>query len=264
MAGDGDMANIAVDSALQLVARNQMKIKAVLSPDKALPYLIAAKNSITTLQGLQGKNFGIGRTGSLDQTLTQMVMRKNGVDPDKVQYVGVGQPADRATALSVGAIDATTMSIGVWMSLPKKDGLHVLVDDATYFAAAPVVNKVNVVRDDVLQSKRDQITAVTRAIILASRDFANNPELWVNAMAIARPDVSHADLETLAQAFKYSWSVNGGLNKDELNTTEDASYAGPDYKDLRKVSFDEWVDLSVIQTVLKSIGVSPVSDKPST
>ena len=51
MAGQGDMANIAVDSALQLVARNQMKIKAVLSPDKSLPYLVAAKNAITTVKG---------------------------------------------------------------------------------------------------------------------------------------------------------------------------------------------------------------------
>jgi len=263
MAGEGDMANISVDSALQLVARNQMKIKAVLSPNKALPFLIAAKNAITTVKGLEGKSFGIGRVGSVDQTLSMMVMRKNATDPDKVQYVGVGQPAQRADALAVGAIDATTMSIGVWMSLPNKNGLHVLVDQPTYFAAAPVVDKVNVVRDDVLKSKRDQIAAVTKAIMLASRDFSNNPKLWVDAMVVARPDVSRADLETLAAAFKLSWSVNGGLNKEELLNTVAATYQGPDYKDLRKVSFEEWVDLSIIESVLKSVGVSSISDKPT-
>jgi len=192
-----------------------------------------------------------------------MVMRKNGTDPDKVQYVGVGQPAQRADALAVGAIDATTMSIGVWMSLPKKDGLHVLVDQPSYFAAAPVVDKVNVVRDDVLKSKRDQIAAVTKAIMLASRDFSNNPKLWVDAMVKARPDVSRADLEALGDAFKQSWSVNGGLNKTELQSTVEATYQGPDYKDLRKVALDEWVDLSIIESTLKSIGVSPISDKPT-
>jgi len=263
MSGEGDMANISVDSVLQLTARNQMKIKAVLSPNKSLPYLVAAKNAITTIKGLEGKNFGIGRTGSLDHTLTMMVMRKSGTDPDKVQYVGVGQPAQRADALAVGAIDATTMSIGVWLSMPKKDGLHVLVDQPTYFAAASVIDKVNVVRDDVLKSKQSEITAVTKAIILASRDFANNPKIWVDAMVVARPDVKRADLEALAEAFKYSWSVNGGLNKDELNNTVEATYQGPDYKDLRKISFDEWVDLSIVQSVLKSVGVSPLSDKPT-
>jgi NitT/TauT family transport system substrate-binding protein len=263
MAGEGDMANIAVDSALQLVARNQMKIKAVLSPDKSLPYLVAAKNAITTVKGLEGKNFGIGRVGSLDHTLTMMVMRKSSTDPDKVQYVGVGQPADRASALMAGAIDATTVSIGVWLSMPKKDGLHILVDQPTYYAAAPVVAKVNVVRDEVLQSKRAEITAVTTAIIKASRDFATNPKIWVDAMVAARPDVKRADLEMLAEAFKYSWSVNGGLNKEELMTTQEADYQGPDYKDLRKVGIDEWVDLSIIQSVLKSVGVSSLTDKPT-
>jgi NitT/TauT family transport system substrate-binding protein len=155
------------------------------------------------------------------------------------------------------------MSIGVWLSMPKKDGLHVLVDQPTYYAGAPVVAKVNVVRDDVLQSKRAEITAVTTAIIKASRDFATNPKMWVDAMVVARPDVSRSDLEALAEAFKYSWSVNGGLNKDELTTTEEADYQGPDYKDLRKVGIDEWVDLSVIQSVLKSVGISSLTDKPT-
>jgi NitT/TauT family transport system substrate-binding protein len=263
MAGEGDMANISVDSALQLVARNQMKIKAVLSPNKSLPFLIAAKNAITSVKGLEGKSFGIGRIGSVDQTLSMMVMRKNGTDPEKVQYVGIGQPATRAEALAAGAIDATTMSIGVWMTMPNKNGLHVLVDQPAYFAAAPVVDKVNVVRDDVLRSKRDQVAAVTKAIITASRDFANDPKLWVDAMVKARPDVSRADLETLAAAFKYSWSVNGGLNKEELTNTVETTYLGPDYKDLRKISFEEWVDLSIIESILKSIGVSPLSDKPT-
>lgn len=263
MAGEGDMANISVDSALQLVARNQMKLKAVLSPNKSLPFLIAAKNAIGSVKDLEGKSFGIGRVGSVDHTLSMTVMRKNGADPDKVQYVGIGQPATRADSLAAGAIDATTMSIGVWMSMPKKDGLKVLVDQPSYFAAAPVVDKVNVVRDEVLQAKRDQITRVTRAIIAASRDFANEPQKWVDAMVVARPDVPKANLEALAAAFKFSWSVNGGLNKEELLNTVETTYKGPDYKDLRKVPFEEWVDLSVIDPILKSVGVSPLSDKPT-
>ena len=104
---------------------------------------------------------------------------------------------------------------------------------------------------------------MTTAIIKASRDFATNPKMWVDAMVVARPDVARSDLEALAEAFKYSWSVNGGLNKDDLQTTTNTDYEGPDYKDLRKVSFDEWVDLSIIQSVLKSVGVSPLSDKPT-
>ena len=262
-AGEGDMANISVDLALQLVARKQMNIKAVLSPNKSLPFLIAAKDSIGSVADLAGKSFGVGRIGSLDYSLSTAVMRKQGLDPAKVNFVAAGQPNERGVALASGQIDATTMSIGVWLALKDKTGLKVLVSQDDYYAAAPVLNKVNVVTDDVLKNKRDQVEAVTRALIKASRDFSKNPELWVDAMVKARPDVDRKTLETLAQSFVGSWSVNGGLNKDELQNTVDWSYQGPDYKDLPKVSLADWVDLSVIEDVLKTEGVAPNYDQPS-
>ena len=49
-AGEGEMANISVDAVLQLVGRDQLKLKAVVSPNKALPFLIAAKSEIDTPQ----------------------------------------------------------------------------------------------------------------------------------------------------------------------------------------------------------------------
>ena len=58
------MANISLDTALQLVGRDQMKLKGVVSPDKALPFMIAAKKSIATPQDLNGKVFGVARVGS--------------------------------------------------------------------------------------------------------------------------------------------------------------------------------------------------------
>ena len=215
-AGEGDMANIAVDAALQLVARDQLKLKAVISPNKSLPFLIAGKDSIRALPDLEGKSFGIGRVGSLDHQPQHQGARERGGRPDKIDFVAIGQPNVRAQALAAGQIDATTMSIGVWLSIPDRTGLAVLVPVDDYFAAAPVINKVNVVPDAVLSAKHDQVAAVVRALIKASRDFASQPELWVDAMAMARPDVDRATLEMLARSFTGSWSVNGGLNRNEL------------------------------------------------
>lgn len=261
-AGEGDMGNVSVDAVLQLVARDQMKLKAVISPNKSLPYLIAAKEGIASVADLQGKNYGIGRIGSLDHTLTVKVLNAQDVKVDQVNFVGIGQPAVRAQALAGGQIDATTVSIGVWMSLPDKDGLKVLLDQDAYYEAAPVVNKVNVVTEEVLASKRDQIAAVIRAITKASRDFAADPKLWVDAMAAARPDVDRADLELLAEAFKGSWSVNGGLNREELEYTVNSTYESEDFKDLRRVETPEWVDFTVVDEVLKGLGPAPEMDQP--
>lgn len=261
-AGEGEMANISVDAALQLVARDQMQIKAVVSPNRSLPFLIAGKESIASVTDLPGKSFGVGRVGSLDHSLSSKVLASAGVDLEKLDFVAIGQPNVRAQALAAGQIDATTMSIGVWLALPKKDGLHVLIEPDAYFAAAPVLNKVNVVPDAVLQERRDDVVKVVRAIVKASRAFARDPGIWVDAMATARPDVDRATLETLGKSFVNAWSVNGGLNRAQIDATVDWTYATPDFADLRKVGFDDWVDLSAITDVLKTEGIAPGDDQP--
>ena len=126
-AGEGDMANISVDAALQLVARDQIDLKAVVSPNKSLPFLIAGKEEIASLADLPANSFGVGRIGSLDHTLSSEVLATKGVDPGALEFVTIGQPNVRAQALAAGQIDATTMSIGVWLSIPDKTGLHVLI-----------------------------------------------------------------------------------------------------------------------------------------
>src|SRR5580704_13518540 len=62
--GQGQMANVGFDAAVQLLARGQMKLKGVISPDKALPFLIAAKKAYTSPKQLEGKVFGVARVGS--------------------------------------------------------------------------------------------------------------------------------------------------------------------------------------------------------
>src|ERR1700761_3900858 len=122
--GQGDMANIGLDIALQLVARGQMDLRGVISPDKALPYAVVAKTDIATPKQLEGKVFGVGQVGSVDYVQSRMVLPKLGVDNAKVQFLPIGQPPVRVQALAAGRIDATAVSIGTWLTLPSQDGLH--------------------------------------------------------------------------------------------------------------------------------------------
>lgn len=262
-AGDGDMANISVDALLQLVARGEQNLRAVISPNKSLPFLIAAKDEIETPGDLVGRSFGVGRIGSLDHSLSAEVLESQGVDMDDLQIVSLGQPNVRGQALVAGQIDATTMSIGVWTSLPDKEGLHVLVSADDYYAAAPVVNKVNVVTTRALQERPEDVEAVIRALIEISRDVAEDPRIWVDAMAELRPDVARADLEQLAEAFAGSWSVNGGMNAQELATTVDWLYEGEDFQDLRRVEAAEWIDYGPLDNVLSELGTYPDLDQPA-
>ncbi|MGA2392169.1 MAG: ABC transporter substrate-binding protein [Candidatus Lustribacter sp.] len=258
--GGGEMANISTDTALQLIGRNQMVLRGVVSPDRALPFVIAAKKTIGKIADLAGKTFGVARVGSVDYEMTRVVLAKLGVNPDSVQYLAIGQPDVRAQSLLAGQIDATTFSIGIFTTLPDKSSIKVLVSQADYFKNAPFVSKLNVVTADVAKSRPEDVAAVVRGYIAASRDFAAHPKIWVDAVAAARPDVTRAELTALAESYAHSWSVNGGLNLNTVKFTTDTLYQGPDFKDLRPVPPSEWIDLSYIKNALRTVGVDRADD----
>ena len=172
-----------------------MDLRAVASPDRAIPFLIAARDEVATTADLDGATFGINRPGSLDHSLAGRVMDSSGVDVASVALVSVGRPSVRAQALAAERIDATAVSIGTWLSLPDREGLHVLVPPDAFFAAAPLVSKVNAVRPETLEERPKDVAAVIRALIAAARHYSDNPSEWVDAMAETRPDVDRAQLD---------------------------------------------------------------------
>jgi NitT/TauT family transport system substrate-binding protein len=261
-AGQGEMANIGVDALLQLVAQGENDLVAVTSPNKSLPYLIAARADIATPADLKGKTFGVGRIGSLDHSLSTLVLESAGVKMDDLQIVTLGQPAVRGQALAAGRVDATTMSIGVWMSMPEKDGLAVLIDQAEYYKAAPVVTKVNVVPRSVLEKRPDDVKAVIRALIKISRDFAANPSAWADAMVPYAGNLTPDQLHELANSFEGGWSINGGMSRRELQYTQDWLYETADFEKLPGVTLDQWADFSTVDAVLKDVGVAEGADQP--
>ncbi|MCE6961591.1 ABC transporter substrate-binding protein [Cereibacter sphaeroides] len=252
-AGEGEMANVSTDALLQLVARGTSDLRAVMSPNKSLPFLIASKPEITEPAQLEGRSFGIGRVGSLDHSLSGKVLASKGVDVAKLDLVPLGQPAVRAQALLAGQVDATTMSIGTWTAMPERDSVNILIGMDDYFAAAPVTTKVNIVTTETLETRRAEVEAVIEALVLASRDF-QDPATWVERMVVARPDVPRADLETLAEAYRQSWSVDGGLDREELKVTTEWMYGTEDFQGLRPVSLEEWTDFGPLETVLQKLG----------
>lgn len=253
-AGEGEMANVGVDALLLLVAQGATDLKAVTSPNRSLPYIIAARGDIPSVADLAGRTFGIGRVGSLDHSLSVKVLSSQGLDTAALDIVAIGQPNVRAQALLAGRVDATTMSIGAWLSIPDSSGTHILVDQSAYYAAVPVINKVNVVTQKVLDDRPTDVEAVIRALVRISRDFASRPAGWAEAMQPHAPNVDRATLEALAATFATSWSVNGGMNRTDLQYTEDWLYSTEDFKTVAPVTLGQWVDFAPLDAVLAELG----------
>lgn len=254
LAGEGDMANVSLTAALSLVAQDLLGIKAVTSPDKFLPFSIVGDSSIHTVADLAGKTFGVASIGSLDYTLTNIVLEAMGVDPSTVTFIPIGPPPARGTALLAGQINATTMSVGTFLGLGDTSTLNVVVPVDEFLAHAGILNKVNIVPDEVLAERRDEVVAVVTALVKASRDFAADPNTWVEAMVIARPDYDRANLEILAQQFRGAWSVNGGMDLATIEAGVTAAYGTQDLAGLPMVDIDTWVDFTIADDAVAAAG----------
>jgi len=258
LTGSGEMANISTEALLGLYARQDSSLVAVGTTDKAIPYIIAARDGVT-FDSLSSGTFGVGRENSLDYTLSRLVLSSQGTRIEQMTYVPLGDPAVRAQALQQGRVDATTMSIGVFLAMPDRTGLDILVDAENFYRAAPIVTKVNVVSRDVLAKRGPDVEAVLEALTLAARDFAAEPKLWVDAMTRARPDVDVATLTELSERYAGSWTVNGGLQLGE------ASYTGTWYQESGNLGGTDlpvnfWTEFGPMNAVLDKIGTSDLGD----
>jgi len=262
LAGEGDMANVAVTAALGIAAQNLADIRAIASPDKFLPYTIVSSNSITTPADLAGKTFGVAAIGSLDYNLSQLVLRGLGVDPSTVTFVPIaGGPAGRGQALIGGQIDATTMSIGAFLGIEDKSTIRVAVTAPEFLALASVLNKVNIVRASYLETNRDDVVAFVTAITQLARDFQADPQMWIDAMRIALPTYSEENLVIVAEQLNGLWSVNGGMDLPTIEAAVAGGYASPDLAGMRVVEIGEWVDFTIADEVIAALGgIDPAGD----
>jgi NitT/TauT family transport system substrate-binding protein len=252
--GQGEMANISLESLLKLTARGETHFRAVSSPSKSMFYVIAAQEEIGSLAQLRGKTFGIGQSGTLDDTLTRAVLRTQGIEASDLNLVSVGQPQLRLKAVKAGKINATTISYGSWIALPDKTGLHLLVSKEAFARAAPTIAKVDVVSADTLQTTRDEVVRVTAALLRLARDFARDPQSWAAAMAKARPEVRSGELQELAQAYASDWCIDGCFQPAELQAAARLLYAAPAFAGLQPPAFESWADMSILADATTRIG----------
>jgi NitT/TauT family transport system substrate-binding protein len=263
LSGSVDVGNVSTEDVLRVVSEQGADVRALHSPDPRQYFLIAGRADLAGPAALAGAAFGIARLGSLDDTMSRLVLRAHGVDPAGLRYVSLGDPSARAQALVAGRIDAATMSVGTWIGIRHQPGLAVLVSADDYYRAAPLVAKVDAATPAALARKAEAVRRFTAAILKASRAFAADRDGWVEAMLARRPDLERGALEELWPDFRSTWAVNGQLDLAEYARSADFLYASEGFRDVTThVGVDRWTDTAVLDRVLAEIGVDPSSDPP--
>ncbi len=118
MAGDAVSALSAVAGGADIVL--------LASAKNVLPYVFAVGKQIKRIGDLKGKVVGISQIGGRAGEIARMVVKNNGLDPDKdVIYLAVGGTLSRLAALSGGRVQAAPISKGLVPTAEEK-GLTII------------------------------------------------------------------------------------------------------------------------------------------
>jgi NitT/TauT family transport system substrate-binding protein len=262
IAGEIDVGNVSTADVIRLVATKAQPMRVIHSPDSRLYFQITARDEIKSVAALPGKTFAVSRIGSVDHSLSMIVLKSLGVNPAALTYVAMGMPATRAQALVAGRVDATSFSVATWITVQKESGVKVLVDQDRFYESATVIEKVNAATAKVMEEKPDHLRRFTAAILKVSRHFRDNQDAWLEALGKRRPDVDRRDAANLWSGFKTSWAVNGLMNLDAYKKSSDFFYQSGILEKVPRVEASEWTEPRFVDDVLKEIGVSAKSDPP--
>ncbi|OHE53160.1 MAG: hypothetical protein A3K61_07930 [Thaumarchaeota archaeon RBG_16_49_8] len=257
-AGQVDISGMSGSTALKLDATGDMATVVFVSytgHGSPSVSVVVGKKNIASIQDLKGKKIGVGAIGGADQVTTIPILRAYGLDPDKdIQWIAIGSPAARITALMSGQIDAVTTSIMTWIPISGDPNLKIIINGEEYSKILPSVGGT-ITTVDFMKKNPEAIQKYTRAIIKASRYFAENKDAWIDAVLKRRPDLTRENVSKVYDFVRPGWAVNGGINLDDYNKAFDSWYQLPEFKDVPKVTPSSWVNTQFIDQVLKEIGV---------
>src|SRR5260370_624836 len=95
--------NGTMKTSLRCWLAGSTDIVLLASAKNILPYVFAVGKEIKRIQDLKGKVVGISQIGGRAGEIARMVIKNNGLDPDKdVIYLAVGGTVSRLAALSGG------------------------------------------------------------------------------------------------------------------------------------------------------------------
>src|ERR1044071_4193360 len=141
-----------------------------------LPYVLMARQGITSAEQLKGKKVGISRFGSNTEFVVKLAATQLGLNPKRdIQVIQVGGQESRVVALKTGAIDATVL-VPELVLVGRKFGFNPLLD---FVAKGIEYQHIGVAaRTEYLKTQPDTVRRFMRAYLesihyyLAHRDEA--------------------------------------------------------------------------------------------
>lgn len=252
VAGEADVAVGTLLSAILLVQETGEGVKVIASDLQAPDYLLISQPEVESLSDLEGQRVGISTPGDISDTLTRVVLDREGVDVGAVNFVQIGGTGARMSALLEGQIEAGPAHAAEGLTAAE-EGLKNLF---AYGEAVPdYLQHGLIVTDDWLAANPNLAQLMVDLFVDSVRWADENKDEYIERSADTVEGPSDEARDQAYDIFKDigMFAVNGGMSTDLLeNTVAIETEVGT--LDDSAPAIEEWADPSFVESYLERNG----------
>ena len=181
LGGDAQVAVSGGEAIVRAHAQGATDLVFVGSAKNTLTHSIVGKPEIKRPEDLKGKKLGLSRLGSNSHYFVIQALRKNGIEPNEVNFIQTGGQVENLAALLSGNVDAATMTGPSGGTRAVAQGFRYVVygpDLHIPFAAATLITKRS-----FLNARAPAIEKFVRATAEAMKIMFLDKELTYKVLA---------------------------------------------------------------------------------
>ncbi len=259
VSGQLDIAGTSSDALIAAVAQG-VPVHAIGAYAPKLSVVMVSTPDVKTVADLKGKKMGIQEVGGFADVMNQLLLASAGLTKDDVTSITV-TTAGRVPALVTGQINAHALHADqYYAALSKKPDLVTL---AKMWEIAPKWwYSAFAASDDAVKKNPELYIDFMTAIVKAQRFMYANKEQTLDIAV----KYTKEDRDALSKAYDDLskggvWSVNDGMPKDFVQYTIDKKVELGAIPATQKPTYDQVVDLSIVNEAIKRLG-GPMTGDP--
>jgi ABC-type nitrate/sulfonate/bicarbonate transport system substrate-binding protein len=246
-----DVADTDAEGVLNAAVAG-FKVLAVSAPAQHLSYLVMVQPDIKSIKDLAGKPFAISRPGALSQYLMFPALERAGLGRDDVQWIPIGGPSARRTALVNNRVKAALLHLD-YALVAERDS-KVVVLDRVVRTNPDYPHEVLVVRKELADNHPEIITAVTKSIIEACRFIVSHRERTVE---LYKKYTGENDTKLANEAYDallaiHGYGVNGGMTRKGMEDVATLAKHGD-----KSIPLEAWADFKFQEEAVRQLGTVP-------
>ncbi len=238
-----------------LVARGRgSDVRAILIDVPVTDYAFMVQKGIRSAKDLVGKRIAVSRPGAISWHIPRIFLKLHGVDPDKVEYVGIGSPASRLQALLSKKVDGAVLTTEHWLRA-EKEGLNNL--GLIPEVIPDLIQDWTVVDAKDLERKREKFYGYVKSELEASRFIRSHKEETIDVTLKWGPGTKREDASKAYDILVKTrvWQPYASLYEKSYDYTMKLLLEAGYLK--KPIPMDDFYDRSLVKRAMAELGITP-------